>query len=144
MGSGFTGEGYVRRSGKRIFVTSSCFDNPQTAFTPHEARVVADRLVAEADAAEEVTATSAVTVRLARDEAEALAAVLGRVGGDPRTSPRGKTAATLARLTAAGVKPADCKFETVAGGLWFKDYDGRGATEATKLFAELILARTGA
>lgn len=138
----FTGEDHVRRSGRRIFVSSDGSYRPECAFTPSEARTVAKRLVSEADAADG-KASNGITLTLERGEAEALAAVLNRVGGNADTSPRGKTQAIYRRLTDAGVKVPKFKFENLAGGLWFKNYDGSGTDPLTRSYAEMFYAFMG-
>lgn len=136
-----SGREYVKTSGEKIYLRGSCYDMySSNSFSGYEARQIAGMLVTEADKLDG-TSSGPITLTLDRCEAEALASVLHRVGGDARVSPRAKVKAINERLTKAGVKPQPShKFECVAGGLWFKSYTGRGADAYTKMLAETIYA----
>ena len=84
-----------------------------------------------------------VKLTLTDSEAEALAAVLYRVGGDPAVSSRGKTQAISAKLRSAGVKIGSHKFEVVGRALWFKPDDGSEIDPTVKLYAELLSGLVG-
>lgn len=134
------GRTYVKSEGDRIFVRGSAFANwSHNAFSASEAREIAKMLTDAADRIERpLPSRTTVPLTLWRDEAEALAAVLHRVGGDPDKSPRGKTQAVYNRLKDAGVRVPPHKFQTVAGGLWFKNLDGSGTDPLTLLAASVL------
>lgn len=141
------GHDYVKTSKGQIYVRGSCFaDWSHNAFSPADARRIATMLTDAADrlAPPKLPVRRGVTLTLDTSEAEALAAVLNRVGGDPDKSPRGKTQAVYGRLKDAGVKVPPHKFEVIAGGLWFKNLDGTGLDPITRQWADVLYAYMGA
>lgn len=73
------------------------------------------------------------TLTLTADEAETLAAIAYRTGGDPDTSPRKHVASVGAALSAAGVRQPGNRYDDVhpeelvdntytGGGIRFEDY----------------------
>lgn len=133
-GSGFD---YTKRVGDRIYVRGSCYaPYSSNSFNGAEALEIASELVTHANGTS--GRGTKVTLTLERDEAEALAAVLNRVGGDRDKSPRGKTAKVAAKLVAAGVERPTFKFEAIAGGLWFLDYDGTPIDPLAKMLAQTV------
>jgi len=79
--------------------------------------------MAEATKDTKVIREEVVTLKLSKDEAEALTAVLAKIGGDSHETPRKHTQAVSAALTEAGVRPfhtgADHPFNKLSGGLSF-------------------------
>lgn len=67
----------------------------------------------------EPTAEPDIELILTRKEADALMAVIYRVGGDPDTTPRGQLNAVLKAMAGAGI-PAPKNYDNVTGTLWFK------------------------
>lgn len=128
---------YVKTEDNRIYVRGSCYANWSiNAFSADEALQLAAQLVSAANSVN--GSKGAVTVTLARDEAEALAAVLNRVGGDPKDSPRGKTTSVAGKLKTAGVTTPGHKLEAIAGGLWFRNYDGKPINADLRETAERV------
>lgn len=128
---------YVKTEDGRIYLRGSCYSAwSHNAFSADETLELAAQLVSAANRVN--GSKGAVTITLARDEAEALAAVLHRVGGDPKDSPRGKTTSVAGKLKTAGVTTPGYKLETVAGGLWFRDYDGKPINADLRETAETV------
>lgn len=79
--------------------------------------------MAEANKTTKVMREDVVTLKLSKDEAEALTAVLAKIGGDRHETPRRHTEAVSQALTKAGVRPfhtgVDHPFNNLSGGLSF-------------------------
>ncbi|MGW2950753.1 hypothetical protein [Streptomyces eurythermus] len=81
---------------------------------------------AEKTTVERVVTTTGFTLKLTVDEAEALVAILARVGGSPYTSPRGRTQNIMDALRDAGARDywrtPDHPSSLATGSVQFADY----------------------
>lgn len=72
--------------------------------------------MAKATLTEEIVRTETVTLVLSMDEAKAVAAILGSVGGSPTDTPRKHTQSALVALENAGVEWFGTQAGSTLGG----------------------------